>query len=184
MIRLTSHLSSPFPLVSFSASLYRYPNEPTHLSGGTRRITPIELYHPNTTVPSYLRLSRLAFQYSTLTDHRHCVIITYTDVEGDTITISTDHELTAAFEQLRETRSVVMPRSIRVQASFARRRRLGSAIIGQRRTDDGGGTVFGSTRVNLETMAMANGIRDRIKKIYRRWVSGKKYVSLRFTNII
>jgi len=152
--------------------------------GGTRRITPTELYHPNTTVPSYLRLSRLAFEYSTLTDQRHRVIITYTDVEGDIITISTDHELTAAFDQLRETRSVVMPRSIRVQASFGSKQRQLAGITKRQKPSNGRVSVGGSTKVNYQTMIAANGIRDRIKKIYRRWVLGKKYLSLRFTNII
>jgi len=83
--------------------------------GGIRRISLAKLWDPVTSHVSYQRLSEMALQYSNLSDSKlHCVTVTYTDEDGDIITISTDDELTDAFEQF----STRIPPIVRAKASF------------------------------------------------------------------
>lgn len=68
--------------------------------GGTRRIVFSRLWNSETSQVSFDKLSKMAFEYCALPRPKLQVVnITYIDVDGDTITISTDNELTEAFEQ-------------------------------------------------------------------------------------
>jgi len=83
--------------------------------GGIRRISLAKLWDPDTSRVSYQRLSEMALQYSNLSDSKlHHVAVTYYDEDGDIITISTDDELTDAFEQF----STRIPPIVRAKASF------------------------------------------------------------------
>lgn len=83
--------------------------------GGIRRIAFAKLWDPSTSTVSYERLSAMALQHSNLSDKNlHRVTVTYTDEDGDTITISTDDELKDAFEQFAES----APPILRAKASF------------------------------------------------------------------
>lgn len=97
--------------------------------GGTRRIVFSRLWDPEISLTSFGRLNRIALKHSTLMNPDiHITIITYTDVDGDTITISTHRELTEAFEQFVTHPSYkdVTPIVLRVQASFVKKRRGGN----------------------------------------------------------
>lgn len=83
--------------------------------GGIRRIALVKLWDPTNSRVSYQRLSEMALEYSSLSDSKlHRVTVTYTDEDGDTITISTDDELTDAFEQF----ATRVPPIVRAKASF------------------------------------------------------------------
>jgi len=87
-------------------------------TGGIRRIALAKLWDPDTSRVSYQRLSDMALKYSDLTDTKlHCVTVTYTDEDGDSITISTDDELADAFEQFASR----VPPIVRAKASFVRK---------------------------------------------------------------
>jgi len=83
--------------------------------GGIRRIALAKLWDPTTSRVSYQRLSEMALEYSNLSDLKiRRVTVTYTDEDGDSITISTDDELTDAFEQF----ATRVPPVVRAKASF------------------------------------------------------------------
>jgi len=83
--------------------------------GGIRRISLAKLWDPVNSCVSYQRLSEMALQYSNLLGSKlHRVTVTYNDEDGDIITISTDEELTDAFEQF----STRVPPIVRAKASF------------------------------------------------------------------
>jgi len=83
--------------------------------GGIRRISLAKLWDPVISRVSYHHLSDIALRYSTLSESKiHIVTVTYTDEDGDNITISTDDELTDAFEQF----STSVPPIVRAKASF------------------------------------------------------------------
>lgn len=84
-------------------------------TGGIRRIALAKLWDPDTSCVSYQRLSDMAVKYGNITDTKLlCVTITYTDEDGDSITISTDDELADAFEQF----ATRVPPIVRAKASF------------------------------------------------------------------
>jgi len=94
--------------------------------GGIRRITFSRLWDPETSKALFGRLSFLAFRHSTLNRPGiHRAIITYTDVDGDTITISTHRELTEAFEQFvtHPSYTDVTPIVLRAQVSFVKKQK-------------------------------------------------------------
>lgn len=95
--------------------------------GGIRRIALAKLWEPTTSRVSYQRLSEMALEYSNLSETNAMVssiiksesklprvTVTYTDEDGDSITVSTDDELTDAFEQF----ATRVPPIIRAKASF------------------------------------------------------------------
>lgn len=83
--------------------------------GGIRRIALAKLWDQTTSRVSYQRLSEMALEHSNLSDSKlHCVTVTYTDEDGDTITISTDDELADAFEQF----ATRVPPIVRAKAFF------------------------------------------------------------------
>jgi len=83
--------------------------------GGIRRIPLAKLWDPATSRVSYQCLSNMALEFSDLADSKiERFRVTYTDEDGDNITISTDDELTDAFEQFI-TR---VPPIVRAKASF------------------------------------------------------------------
>jgi len=99
--------------------------------GGTRRIVFSRLWDSENSHVSFARLSNLALKFSTLArPNLHRPIITYTDVDGDTITISTHRELKEAFEQFvvvtpASTTDTATPIILRAQASFTKKWRGG-----------------------------------------------------------
>lgn len=83
--------------------------------GGIRRIALAKLWDPTASCVSYQRLSEMALEHSSLYDSKiYRVTVTYTDEDGDSITISTDDELTDAFEQF----AARVPPIVRAKASF------------------------------------------------------------------
>lgn len=72
-------------------------------NGGTRRIAIKKLWDTSTSTVSYQRLVSMALKYQSITSdippEEYHVAVTYTDEDGDCITISTDDELAEAFEQ-------------------------------------------------------------------------------------
>jgi len=83
--------------------------------GGIRRIALAKLWDPITSRVSYQRLSEIAIEHSNISDSKlHRVTVIYTDEDGDSITISTDDELTDAFEQF----ATRVPPVVRAKASF------------------------------------------------------------------
>lgn len=83
--------------------------------GGIRRIALAKLWDQTTSRVSYQRLSEMALEHSNLSDSKlHCVTVTYTDEDGDTITISTDDELADAFVQF----ATRVPPIVRAKAFF------------------------------------------------------------------
>jgi len=83
--------------------------------GGIRRIPLAKLWDPVTSRVSYQRLSNMALEYRDIADLKvERVSVTYTDEDGDNITISTDDELADAFEQF----ATRVPPIVRAKASF------------------------------------------------------------------
>jgi len=93
--------------------------------GGTRRIVFSRLWDSETSQVSFECLSKLAFEYCTLArPDLHSATITYTDVDGDTITVSTPNELTEAFEQF--VGHLPLPNApivLRAKAAFTKEKR-------------------------------------------------------------
>lgn len=82
---------------------------------GMRRIALAKLWDQTTSLVSYQRLSEMALEYNDLSESKlHHVTVIYTDEEGDNITISTDDELTDAFEQF----AMYDPPIVRAKVSF------------------------------------------------------------------
>jgi len=91
--------------------------------GGTRRIVFSRLWDPEKCQVSFRRLVNFAFRHSTLLrPNLHSAIVTYIDVDGDTITISTPHEIREAFEQFttHPSNTGVTPVVLRVKVTFVK----------------------------------------------------------------
>jgi len=96
-------------------------------------------------------LSKLALKHSTLArPGLHRPIITYTDVDGDTITISTHRELKEAFEQFvtHPSNTGLTPIVLRAQASFVKKQKDGVNNGMQRRMEE---NLEAFSKVNAET---------------------------------
>jgi len=112
-------------------------------NGGTRRIVFSRLWDSEKSQVSFRRLVNAAFRHSTLLrPDLHSAIVTYTDVDGDTITISTPHELQEAFEQFiaQPSNTGVTPVVLRAQVTFVRekglKRKCMANVAMQRNTED------------------------------------------------
>jgi len=99
--------------------------------GGTRRIVFSSVWNSKTSQVSFERLSKLAFEYCTLArPDLHSATITYTDVDGDTITISTPNELTEAFEQfIGHLPLPNAPIVLRAKVTFTKEKRGGARVM-------------------------------------------------------
>jgi len=118
--------------------------------GGTRRIPFSKLWDSESSQVSYSCLCNLALRHSTLArPNLNRAIITYTDVDGDTITISTQHELQEAFEQFMTPLSTmdVTQLSLRAQVSFTRKQKFGPKREMEKRMDD---NLRAYSKVNTE----------------------------------
>jgi len=117
--------------------------------GGTRRIVFSRLWDPETSQASFGHLSFLAFKHSTLNrPGLHRAIITYTDVDGDTITISTHRELTEAFEQFvthpSNTSTTIV---LRAQVSFVKEKGGNNKVMLKKMEDN----LEASLKIDSET---------------------------------
>jgi len=120
------------------------------MGGGTRRIVFSRLWDSEKSQVSFGRLVNIALRHCTLNrPDLHSAIVTYTDVDGDTITISTPHELQEAFEQFmtHPSNTGVTPVVLRAQVAFvkgranvAMQRRIGRKCMAnvamQKKTED------------------------------------------------
>jgi len=99
--------------------------------GGTRRIVFSSVWDSKISQVSFERLSKLAFEYCTLArPDLHSATITYTDVDGDTITISTPNELTEAFEQfIGHLPLPNAPIVLRAKVTFIKEKRGGACVM-------------------------------------------------------
>jgi len=131
--------------------------------GGTRRIVLSRLWDSDNSQVSFARLSNLALKHSTLLrPNLHCTIVTYTDVDGDTITISTHRELKEAFEQFMNHPSNntggVTPIVLRVQVVFAKEQKCRANAVMQEATED-----------NSEDHVKMNSKTDRRCRMGMKW---------------
>lgn len=98
-------------------------------------------------------MAKLALKHSTLNrPDIHRPIITYTDVDGDTITISTHRELKEAFEQFvtHPSNTGLTPIVLRAQASFVKKQKDGSNN-GMQRWSEAKLESLSFSKVNAET---------------------------------
>eukprot|EP00568_Trieres_chinensis_P005705 CAMPEP_0183290578 /NCGR_PEP_ID=MMETSP0160_2-20130417/206_1 /TAXON_ID=2839 ORGANISM="Odontella Sinensis, Strain Grunow 1884" /NCGR_SAMPLE_ID=MMETSP0160_2 /ASSEMBLY_ACC=CAM_ASM_000250 /LENGTH=748 /DNA_ID=CAMNT_0025451209 /DNA_START=98 /DNA_END=2344 /DNA_ORIENTATION=+ len=89
-------------------------------NGGTRRVAFARLWDDSKLTVTYERLRTLAIEYSCpdgapRPDENYEVVVTYLDEDGDTITISTDEELTEAFLQFVDQQPPVLRASATVK---------------------------------------------------------------------
>jgi len=106
--------------------------------GGTRRVVFSRLWDSEKSQVSFGKLVNLALAHSTLSrPDLNCAVVTYTDVDGDTITISTGYELEEAFEQFmtHPSSTGVTPVVLRVQVAFVKQRNCGLNVGMQRRVE-------------------------------------------------
>jgi len=152
--------------------------------GGTRRIVLSRLWDFENSQVSFARLSNLALKHSTLLrPNLHCAIITYTDVDGDTITISTHRELKEAFEEFMNhpSNTDMAPIVLRAQVVFIKQHKCqANAVIQknielkykagvamQKATED---NSEDNVRINSEDNVKMNSMTDLRYRRGMKWV--------------
>lgn len=122
--------------------------------GGIRRVPLSSIYDPTTSKVSFSTLTTLALKHSFPCTRLYHPVVTYIDVDGEDITISTDRELTEAFEQLVEhpENTGVIAAVLRMKVVFVRNRnvRAGDIEIGERWAHLH--VVFDSLVMNMKNM--------------------------------
>jgi len=143
--------------------------------GGTRRIVFSRLWDSEASHVHYGRLSKFALKHSTLArPNLHRPIITYTDMDGDTITISTHRELKEAFEQFitHPSNTGVTPIVLRVQASFVKRQTDGDNNGMERRMKRMKNNLEANSKVNAETGKKGSGLNEAFIQFIKKQTDG------------